>query len=110
MQQFQPFGRQRCGEESEAGDVAARPVQALHEAGARRIAAADEHVGGRGHGGPHRKMIADDHRHVPAHQVGRQRRQPIEIVVGIALLNRHVLALDKARLGQALAQRRHQMP
>ena len=45
-----------------------------------------------------------DHGDLPANQIGRQRRQSIELIVGPAILDRHVLALDKAGLLQALAE------
>ena len=45
-----------------------------------------------------------DHGDLPANQFGRQRRQPIELTLGPAVFNRHVLALDVACLLQALAE------
>src|SRR5262245_39835687 len=41
------------------------------------------------------------------HQVRRQRRQPIDLIVGAAVFDGHVLALDEARVSQALADHRH---
>src|SRR3712207_9200294 len=32
-------------------------------------------------GGPHRKTIADDHSHLAANQIGREVRQPIQLIV-----------------------------
>ena len=46
----------------------------------------------------------DDHGDPPANQFGRQRRQPIELSLGPAVFDRHVLALDIAALLQALAK------
>ena len=43
-------------------------------------------------------------RDVASHQVGRQRRQSIDLTVGPAVLDRHVLAFDVAGLVQALAE------
>jgi hypothetical protein len=40
-------------------------------------------------------------------QVGRQFRQSIVLALGRAILNRDVLALDIARLLEALEERRH---
>ena len=50
--------------------------------------------------------VADggDHGDLPANQIGRQRRQPIELIFGPAVFDRHVLALDIAGLLQALAE------
>ena len=45
-----------------------------------------------------------DHGDLPANQFGRQRRQPIELIFGPAVFDRHVLALDIAGLLQALAK------
>ena len=46
----------------------------------------------------------DDHGDLSANQFGRQRRQPIELILGPAVFDRHVLALDIAGLLQALAE------
>ena len=45
-----------------------------------------------------------DHGDLPANQIGRQRRQSIELILGPAVYDRHVLALDIAGLLQALAK------
>jgi hypothetical protein len=39
-----------------------------------------------------------DHSDSPANQIGRQRRQPIDLIVGPAVFDSYVLALDKARV------------
>ena len=44
----------------------------------------------------------------PTNQIGRQRRQPIVLVVRPAIFDRHVTALDIAGLAQALAERRQE--
>ena len=46
----------------------------------------------------------DDHGDLSANQIGRQRRQPIDLILGPAVFDRHVLALDIAGLLQALAK------
>ena len=46
----------------------------------------------------------DDHVHLPANQIGRQRRQSIILTLGPAVLDRHVAALDIAGFAQALAE------
>jgi hypothetical protein len=46
-----------------------------------------------------------DHRDLPAHQIGRQRRQPIIVTLCPAIFDRHVAAFDEARFAQALAER-----
>ena len=45
-----------------------------------------------------------DHSNLPANQVGRQRRQPIELTLGPAVFDCQVLALDKACVFEALAE------
>jgi hypothetical protein len=40
----------------------------------------------------------DDHSNPPLHQIGHQRRQSIEVIIGPAILGRKVAALDKAHL------------
>ena len=45
-----------------------------------------------------------DHGDLPANQFGRQRRQPIGLILGPAVFDRHVLALDIAGVLQALAK------
>ena len=45
-----------------------------------------------------------DHGDLSANQIGRQRRQPIDLILGPAVFDRHVLALDIAGVLQALAK------
>ena len=45
-----------------------------------------------------------DHGDLPADQFGRQRRQPIHLILGPAVFDRHVLALDIAGVFQALTK------
>ena len=46
----------------------------------------------------------DDHGDPSANQIGRQRRQPIDLILGPAVFDRDVLALDIAGFLQALAK------
>ena len=52
-----------------------------------------------------RRCRSHDHRHLAADQIGRQRRQPIELALGPAIFDRDVAALDVAGFAQALAER-----
>jgi hypothetical protein len=52
----------------------------------------------------HRSDVADDCGYVLAHEVSRETGQPVELVVGMPLLDRDVTALDKSFIGQPLAQ------
>jgi hypothetical protein len=49
-----------------------------------------------------------NHRHAAANQIGRQFRQAIILIVGPAVLDGNVLALDEARLHSALIAQRDQ--
>ena len=49
----------------------------------------------------------DDHGHLTADQIGRQRRQSIVLALGPAVFDRDVLALDIAGFVQALPERGH---
>src|SRR5262249_6112934 len=48
-----------------------------------------------------------DHRRIAANQIGSHRRKPIELTLGPAILDRHVLTLDIACFLQALTKRGH---
>ena len=50
----------------------------------------------------------NDHPDLPPNQVGRQDRQPVDLIVGPAVFNRAVLTLDKAGLPEALAKGRRE--
>jgi hypothetical protein len=91
-----------------ARQVAARPGEVGDEPKPDRVYSDDEDDGDRrgcrlgrqrrsGTSGHH------DHGNLPANQFGRQRRQPIELIVGRAVFDRHVLALDRAAVFEALA-------
>ena len=49
--------------------------------------------------------IRGDHGHLSANQIGRRARQSIDLALGPAVFDRHVLALDIAALLKALAER-----
>jgi len=51
-----------------------------------------------------------DHRDLPANQFGRQRRQPLHLVLSPAVFDRDVLALDVAGLLEALTERSQAIP
>jgi hypothetical protein len=51
-----------------------------------------------------------DHRHAAADEIGRKRRQPIELIVRIPILGRDVLALDIADFLQAVMKRNGDVP
>ena len=97
------------------GDVAARPIEAGDETQPDRIVADWRRRSG---------IVAvaalaasaagvaadrDDHGHLAADQIGRQRRQSIVLTLRPAVFDRHVLALDIAGFVQALAERARRM-
>jgi hypothetical protein len=82
LQQLQLFRHQSVGEETHAGDIAARPVHAIDEAELHGISADREHDGNgrsRGLGGKRRSRGSggDDYSDSPGNQLGRKRRQTI---------------------------------
>jgi hypothetical protein len=89
-------------------EVAAGPAKTGDEAKLDRVFADQEDDGNRrscGLGcGDGRWTRGHDHRDPSLHQFRRQRRQPIDLVVGPAVFDRDVLAFDQARVFQALAE------
>ena len=110
VQQLQPLRLQLHAQRGHAGEIAARPVQAGDQPERDRIGAGEEHDRngpGRGLGGEHAEHLAGDgdHRDLSADQVGRQRRQPVVLLLRPAIFDRDVAALDIAGFAQALAER-----
>jgi hypothetical protein len=108
-QQFQPLCGQFTCEPIDACQVAVRPGEAGDKTKPDRILGGTEDNGNRGGcrlGRERRGAGAcNDHCDLPTNQFGRQRRQPIDLIVGPAIFDGHVLALNKARVFQALAER-----
>ena len=108
VQQLQSLRREQIGEESDARDIAARPVEARDKSVLDRVAAEtedDRDRCGRRLGRERRdRSDCGDHGHLTADQIGRQRRQPIILPIGRAEFDRHVPALDEAGFAQALAE------
>src|SRR5262245_31811220 len=105
-----PFAGDQHVEPTHSRDIAARPVEATHEALVNRIAASREHdrnVLGRRHGGQYRSATSrrDDHVDLAADQIGRQDRQAIEPILRKTVLDRHVAAIDIAGFTQTTAER-----
>ena len=108
-QEFQPLCRQLGSEKIDACQVAARPGEAGDKTKLDRVFGDDEDDGDRRGcrlGRQRRSGTSgrDDHGDLPANQFGRQRRQPIDLVLGPAVFDRHVLALDIAGVFEALAK------
>ena len=98
---LQPLCRQLAIEKIDAGQVAARPGEARDKTKLDRVFADDENDGDR-RGcrlGRQRRLIppsATITATSPAHQFGRQRRQPIGLTLRPAVFDRDVLAFDIA--------------
>jgi hypothetical protein len=97
----------------DTGQIAARPREAGNKTKPDRIIGDDENnrdrrgrILGRERGGTGR---CDDHSDPSADQVGRQRRQSIELILGPAVFDRDVLAFDIARFLEALAKPPHEV-
>jgi hypothetical protein len=112
QQQLQALRPQLAAEEGHPRDIAAARIEARHQAGIDRIAADHEDdrnrrrrlLGGhRTEGDP----ATHDHGHLPGRQIGRQRRQPIILVLRPSVFDGHILPVDIAGLPQALAERVH---
>jgi hypothetical protein len=108
-QEFQPLCHQLRRDKIEPCQVAARQGEAGNKTKPDRVVANSEGDGDRCSGRLRRErrrgaFDRDDHGDPPANQFGRQRRQPIELSLGPAVFDRHVLALDVAALLQGLAE------
>ena len=108
-QQPQPLGLERGGEEADAGDVAARPIEARHQAEPQRVAAVGKHHrdGGARRLGGERGLHAagsDENRHVAADQLRDQSRQTIISALAEAVLDDDVATLDETGLSQPPAE------
>jgi len=111
-QQLQSLRPHNAAKKAHARDVATRTVQVGDEAVLDRVAPGhedDRHRRGRGLGRECRSQVPDDHGHRPANQISHQSRQPINLIVRIAIFDCDVLALDDACFLQALAERGHEV-
>ena len=101
-QQFQPLCRQLGVEKIDACQVAARPGEAGDKTEPDRVFRDDEYDGDRrgrrlDRECRQRDLRRSDHGDPSANQFGRQRRQSIELSLGPAIFDRHVVALDDSR-------------
>ena len=107
-QEFQPLCGQLTTEKIDSCQIAARPGKAGDKTLPDRVFRGHEDDGDCRGGRPGRKLGTSgrgDHRDLPANQFGRQRRQPLHLVLSPAVFDRDVLALDVAGLLEALAER-----
>src|SRR5215831_5330812 len=110
MQQLQPLRYFRLSLKAHAGYIAARPAEVGYEAGCNWIAAADEHDR-YGRGGSHCRargdILATNHGHLPASQIGRKCWEPIDLILRPAEFDSDVMAVDEPRFLQAVAECRY---
>jgi hypothetical protein len=106
VQQRKPLRIEQRNHRIDAGQVAARPVEAWNETVLDWIVAAAEHNGdcrGGCLGRQCRRGAAaghDDH-HLALHEIGGHRREQIGMAIGPAILDRKVSAIDIASFVQA---------
>src|SRR5262249_7893905 len=108
-QEFQPLCRQLGREETDAGQIPARPSETGNEANSHRVITGHEDDGDRRRcclGCEYRRYTGrSDYGNLAANEIGRQYWQSIKLILGPAVFDRHVLAHDIASLLQALAER-----
>jgi hypothetical protein len=113
-QKRQPLRRQLDDEKVDAGQVAARPCEARHQPVPDRVVPDIEDDGSRRGRclGRERRGHApgcDNHGNAAANKVGRQRRQALKLIVGPAVFDRQVFALDIAGILEALTESAHRL-
>src|SRR5260370_28959814 len=107
VQEFQPLCGQLIIEKVDARRVAARPSEAGNKAESDRVFGGekdDRDRRGCRLGRQRTTCKCGDHRDLTANQVGRQLRQPIYLILGEAVDDRHVIALDIAGVFETLAE------
>ena len=111
VQEFQPFWYHLLGKEINTCRVAARPGDAGDKSKPDRVLRYGEDDRNSRSCCLRCKRRSSvgcgDHGDAPAHQIGRKLRQPLELTLCEAVLDRHVLAFDKADLPEPLAKSSH---
>ena len=108
-QELQPLRHQFADDEIDAGEVTSGSREAGHQSEPDGVLGHGEHDwNGRGRrldgDGWSGSAMRDDDRDLPANKIGRQPRQPVELVLGPAVFDRDVLAFDIPCVLQALAK------
>jgi hypothetical protein len=110
VQRLQPLRPHLNAQRGHARNVAARPVQAGDKSSFDRVDPCLEDDGNRRSRRlgrvccSHAARRGDDGHAAAADRIGRQFRQPIEIILRKAVFDRHIPALDVAGFAQALAE------
>ena len=111
-QKSQALTFQPCGEEVNAGHVAAWPVDGLNETKFDRIVTGAEHDGscsGAILENLRRLSGSDNHGGPTTEQIGSEGWQTIHLAISPAILNRKMAAFEKIRVGKAATHRRREM-
>jgi hypothetical protein len=106
-QEFEPFCCQFASEPIDACQVAARPREAGDKTRVDWVFSANENNRDYHGCGLDRECGSSgcgNHGNLAANQFGSQRRQSIDLIVGPAIFDRDIVALDKAGLLQALVE------
>ncbi len=107
MHEFQALRHQLSTEKIDSCQVAARPGEAGDKTNLHRVFGQDEHYGGRRACRLGRQCAicqCGDHGDLAANQISRQLWQPIDLILGEAIDDCHVLTLNVARLFEPLAK------
>jgi hypothetical protein len=112
MQEFQPLCRHLQDEILDAGDLATRPGEARDKTSFDRVCAdaeddRDRRARAFRRGRNEGVVERGDDRHATADNVRHQQRQPIELTVQPALLNRYISVLDITSFAEVIAERIH---
>src|SRR5262249_33467806 len=113
-EELQAFAVQASAGAGQPRDVPARPGEALHEPKVHQVRAAaeidDRNRAGRRHGGGDlQRATGGDDVHRQRNELGGEVGQPVRAALGIARLDKQVLAFYVAELAQALAQRQRKL-
>src|SRR5262245_13066734 len=108
-QELQPLCHQLTTEKIDTRHVAARAGKAGDKTEPHRVFVDGEDDGDRRSCrlGSQRRIGTSghrDHRDPSANQIGRQRREPIDLILGPAVFNQHILTLDNACVFEALTE------
>src|ERR1700730_8491440 len=109
MEQPQALWLKRVAEEVDAGGIAGRPIEASDKAKLDGVAAEHEYNrdcrGGRFGRQRGRRAERSNHCHLPTHQVGRERGQPIVLTFCPAIFDGEALTFNITSFFESLPKR-----
>jgi hypothetical protein len=112
MQQAEPLGSQIGAQQGNAGDIAARSVQAHDNAGPHRVGATQKYNRNAGSRRLHGRNSAGteagrDYSRPSPDEIGGKGRQPIVLVFSPAIFDNYVLPLGESNFAQAFLECRY---